>query len=138
MAVRSFQARLLYLLIAVLVLLEAGTLISVHFAGQQTLRRSIDDELSVGARVLDRVLETRARQLSDSLRVLVRDFPFREAVASTDLPTITSVLENHGRRIDADVVALISLDGMVTADTVGGRMIGKPFPSMSTARFSTR
>ena len=131
MAVRSFQARLLYLLIAVLVLLEAGTLISVHFAGQQTLRRSIDDELSVGARVLDRVLETRARQLSDSLRVLVRDFPFREAVASTDLPTITSVLENHGRRIDADVVALISLDGMVTADTVGGRMIGKPFPFAS-------
>ncbi|HEU4887022.1 MAG TPA: EAL domain-containing protein [Thermoanaerobaculia bacterium] len=128
MAVRSFQARLLYLLIAILVLLEAGTLISVHFAGQQTLRRSLTEELSVGARVLDRTLETRARQLSDSLRVLVRDFPFREAVASTDLPTITSVLDNHGRRIDADVVALISLEGIVTADTVGGRMVGRPFP----------
>ncbi|MFL6245750.1 MAG: EAL domain-containing protein [Thermoanaerobaculia bacterium] len=131
MAVRSFQARLLYLLIAVLVLLEAGTLISVHFAGQQTLRRSIADELRVGARVLDRILETRARQLSDSLRVLVRDFPFREAVASTDLPTITSVLENHGSRIDADVVALISLDGVVTADTVGGRLVGQRFPFAS-------
>jgi diguanylate cyclase (GGDEF)-like protein len=128
MAVRSFQARLLYLLIAVLVLLEAGTLISVHFAGQQTLRRSITDELSVGTRVLDRILETRARQLSDALRVLVRDFPFREAVASTDLATVTSVLDNHGKRIDADVVALISLDGIVTADTVGGRMVGQRFP----------
>src|SRR6185436_5427398 len=99
MAVSTFQARLLYLIIAVLVLLEAGTLISVHYAGQQTLRRSITAELGVGARVLDRVLETRARQLSDSLRVLVRDFAFREAVASTDLPTITSVLDNHGQRI---------------------------------------
>jgi len=35
MAVRSFQARLLYLLIAILVLLDAGTLISVYFAGQR-------------------------------------------------------------------------------------------------------
>ena len=41
MAVRSFQARLLYLLIAVLVLLDAGTLISVYFAGQRTLRNSV-------------------------------------------------------------------------------------------------
>jgi diguanylate cyclase (GGDEF)-like protein len=131
MAVRTFQARLLYLIIAVLVLLETGTLVSVHYAGQQTLRRSLTDELRVGARVLDRILETRARQLSDSLSVLARDFPFREAVASTDLPTITSVLENHGRRIDADVVALIDLDGNVAADTVGGRLVGRPFPFAS-------
>jgi diguanylate cyclase (GGDEF)-like protein len=128
MAVRSFQARLLYLLIAVLVLLEAGTLISVHFAGQQTLRRSIADELRVGARVLDRILETRAGQLSGSLRVLARDFAFREAVASTDLATVTSVLDNHGKRIHADVVALVNLDGVVTADTVGGRMVGRRYP----------
>jgi diguanylate cyclase (GGDEF)-like protein len=131
MAVRSFQARLLYLLIAVLVLLEAGTLISVHFAGQQSLRRGIADELTVGGRVLDRILESRAQQLSDSLRVLGRDFPFREAVASTDLATVTSVLDNHGKRIHADVVALVNLDGIVTADTVGGRLVGRPYPFAS-------
>ncbi|MDQ3283051.1 MAG: EAL domain-containing protein [Acidobacteriota bacterium] len=128
MAIRSFQARLLYLLIAVLVLLEAGTLVSVHFAGRRTLRRSIAEELRVGARVLDRILETRARQLSDSLRVLALDFAFREAVASADVPTITSVLANHGQRIAADAVVLVNLDGIVTADTFGGRMIGRPFP----------
>jgi diguanylate cyclase (GGDEF)-like protein len=128
MPVRSFQARLLYLVIAILVLLEAGTLVSVHIAGKRTLRQSIADDLRVGARVLDRILETRARQLADNLGVLVRDFPFREAVASADLPTIESVLDNHGRRVDADVVVLIDLDGRVTADTVGGRLVGQPFP----------
>ena len=103
MAVSTFRARLLYLIIAVLVLLETGTLVSVHYAGQQSLRRSIADELRVVARVLDRILETRARQLSDSLSLLVRDFPFREAVASADLPTVISVgrttkLTRGGRR----------------------------------------
>ena len=128
MPVRSFQARLLYLLIAVLVLLQAGTLISVHFAGLRTLRTSVSNDLGVGTRVLDRVMQTRARRLSDSLGLLVRDFAFREAVASTDLPTVTSVLDNHGKRIDADVVALIGLDGTVTADTIGDRLVGRHFP----------
>ena len=133
MAVRSFQARLLYLLIAVLVLLEVGTLVSVHFAGQRTLRSTVAEELRVGARVLDRILATRARQLSDSLRVLAFDFPFRDAVASSDLPTITSVLANHAERIDADVLVVVALDGTVTADTLGNReggtrMVGRRFP----------
>jgi diguanylate cyclase (GGDEF)-like protein len=128
MAVRSFQARLLYLLIAILVLLDAGTLISVYYAGQSTLHRTVAGELQIGSRVLNRILDTRASRLSDSLRVLALDFAFREAIASADVPTITSVLANHGRRIAADAVVLVSLDGTVTADTLGGRLSGKPFP----------
>jgi diguanylate cyclase (GGDEF)-like protein len=128
MAIRSFQARLLYLLISILVLLEAGTLISVHILGQRTVRASVAEELRVGARVLERNLDSRARQLSGSLRVLALDFAFRDTIASADLPTVTSVLTNHGRRISADALVLVSLDGTVTADTVGGQMIGHPFP----------
>jgi diguanylate cyclase (GGDEF)-like protein len=131
MAIRSFQTKLLILLIAVLVLLQAGTLISVHFAGQQTLRKTIDQELRVGVNVLDRSLETRARQLQDSLRVLALDFAFREAIASADKPTITSVLANHGSRIATDAVVLVGLDGSVIADTLGGHLAGKPFPFAS-------
>src|SRR4051794_4711849 len=128
MAIRSFQTKLLILLIAVLVLLQAGTLVSVHLAGQRTLRQNIDQELHVGAKVLDRILDTRARQLQDSLRVLALDFAFREAIASADVPTITSVLSNHGSRIAADAVVLIGLDGKVTADTGGGRLGGQAVP----------
>jgi diguanylate cyclase (GGDEF)-like protein len=134
MAVRSFQARLLYLLIAILVLLDAGTLISVYYAGQQTLRRTVAEQLRIGSRVLNRILDTRAQQLSDSLRVLALDFAFREAIASADVPTITSVLANHGSRIAADAVVLVNLDGTVTADTLGGRLSKKPFPFGSLLR----
>ncbi|MBV9496322.1 MAG: EAL domain-containing protein [Acidobacteria bacterium] len=128
MAVRSFQARLLFLLIAVLVLLEAGTLVSVYLAGQRTLRRSVAEELRVGARVLNRILDTRARQLADSTRVTALDFAFRDAVASADMPTVTSALQNHGKRVASDAVVLIDLNGVVTADTLSGRLTGKRFP----------
>ncbi len=128
MAPRSFQARLLLLMVGVLVLLQVATLLAVHLAGQRSLRRTIRDELRVGARVFNSTLSARGHQLSDTVRVLAADFAFREAVASGDRPTITSVLNNHGSRIAADAVFLIGLDGSIEADTLGGRFVGRPFP----------
>jgi diguanylate cyclase (GGDEF)-like protein len=125
---RSFQAKLLALTVTALVLLQASTLVALHVAGQRNLKRTLAEELRVGARVLDRILLARGRQLSDTVRVLAADFPFREAVASADRPTITSVLTNHGSRISADAAFLISLDGSVEADTLDGRFVGRPFP----------
>ncbi len=119
MRARTFQSKLLLLVIAVLLLLEAATLASVHLAGQTALRRSIGEELRVGARVLSEVLANRATQLQGSLRVLALDFPFREAVAAADIPTVTDVLANHGNRIGADALVLVGLDGSVVAGTLG-------------------
>ncbi|HEY6214929.1 MAG TPA: EAL domain-containing protein [Vicinamibacterales bacterium] len=135
---RSFQAKLVYLTVAVLVLLQAATLIAVHVAGERTLRRSVDDELRVGSRVFDQLLALRGRQLSFSVRALASDFAFREAIASTDRPTIVSALANHANRVDADAVFLISLDGTVIADTLNERYVGRSFPLPTLVREAER
>jgi len=134
MPIRSFQTKLLYLLVAVLVLLQAATLIAVHVAGERTVRNTAAAELRVGSRLFDRILAGRGRQLSDTVRVLASDFAFREAIASGDRPTITSVLTNHGSRISADAAFLISLDGTVVADTLGDRLTGRAFPLPALVR----
>jgi diguanylate cyclase (GGDEF)-like protein len=125
---RSFQSKLLVLIIGVLVVLQAVTLLAVHFTGRRMLRKSLSEELQVGGRVLDRILTARGRQLSDTVRVLASDFAFREAIASGDRPTIVSVLTNHGSRIRANAAFLVSLDGSVLADTLGLHTTGKAFP----------
>jgi diguanylate cyclase len=131
---RSFQARLLSLMVFALVLFEAATLIAVHVAGQRNLRQTLADELSVGSRVLTRILGARGRQLTDAARVSAADFAFREAIASADRSTITSALTNLGARVDGHAVFLISLDGSVEADTLGGHHVGRAFsvPSLVT------
>jgi diguanylate cyclase (GGDEF)-like protein len=128
MPVRTFQARLLWLIVAVLALLEAGTLISVHLAGQRTLQHMVKEELDVGARIFDSELDARAQKLSNSLRILAYDFGFRESVGTGDVPTITSALENQRKRVDAGAVVLLDLNGKVIADTLEGRLAGRPFP----------
>jgi len=125
---RRFQARLLSLMVWALVLFQGATLIAVHVAGQGNLRQTLTDELRVGGRVLNRILGARGRQLTDTARALAADFAFREAIASADRPTITSALVNLGARIDGHAAFLISLDGSVDADTLGGRFVGRPFP----------
>jgi diguanylate cyclase (GGDEF)-like protein len=125
---RSFQAKLVYLTVAVLVLLLTAILIAVHVTGDRTMRRSVANELRVGSGVLDRSLAGRGRQLSVAVRALARDFAFREAVASADRPTIISALSNHAGRVDANAAFLISLDGTVLADTLNERYVGRPLP----------
>ncbi|HYI11529.1 MAG TPA: EAL domain-containing protein [Thermoanaerobaculia bacterium] len=131
---RSFQAKLLYLLVSVLVLLLAVTLIAVHVFGQRTMRKSVTEELRVGVRILERILEGRSRQLADKATVIAADFAFRDTVASADRATIASALANHSERIDADAAFVISLDGLVVADTLEGRYAGRPFPLPSLLR----
>ena len=128
MRARSFQARLFLLMVCVLVLLQGATLIAVHVAGRENLRNTLAEELNVGSRVLAKILQARGRRYSETVRVLASDFAFREAIASGDRPTITSVLTNHGARTAADAVFLISLEGAVEADTLGGRFVGHAFP----------
>ena len=125
---RSFQAKLLYFMIAGLLLLEAAILGAVHVSGRRTLRNRLADELQVGARVLDQTLAARGRQLSEAVRVMAADFAFREAIATEDRPTIISALMNHGGRIGTDAVFLVGLDGTVVADTRSGRYVKRPFP----------
>ena len=115
-------------MIAGLLLLQVATLTAVHLAGERTLRQMVAEELRVGGRVLDRVLASRGRQLSDAVRVLAADFAFREAIASSDRPTITSVLLNHGARLAADATFLTDLDGTVVADTLEDGFVGQRFP----------
>ena len=128
MRFRSFQAKLLYLMVAVLVLLQAATLIAVHVANQRTMQNSIDEELRVGRLILEQILANRGEQLSMNVRVLASDYPFREAVALGDRLTVADVLANHAARIHADAAFLIALDGNVVADTLGGRTVDRPFP----------
>lgn len=90
-------------------------------ASLQALRRDAFEaswrDLAIGQRVFGRLLDTREEQLARGVRVLANDFGFREAVATGDVTTLRSVLANHGRRIEADLVAFIQREGRITAAT---------------------
>ena len=123
----GLQRRIVLFVAGLLIPVLAVVLLVVNEVNSRNARTAIDEGLATGERVFERLLEQNNRQLTQAADVLSLDFAFRQAVATRDLRTIESVLANHGARIGADVIMLVSLDRKVIADTLNRRLAGGPF-----------
>ncbi|HEX4939712.1 MAG TPA: cache domain-containing protein, partial [Candidatus Kapabacteria bacterium] len=117
MAAKSLQQHIQRLIGFTLLVVSLAILLAVWFSTGSHVRTQISNDLEVGHSVLTQLLETREQQLLNSAEVLTADFGFKQAVASGDAATAQSALDNHGERIQADLMALLSLDGTVTVTT---------------------
>lgn len=102
-------------------------LITVWLTGVSQLSSQISKDLNVGQNVIERVFENRSSLLFSTADVLTADFGFKQAVASGDQNTIESALNNHGQRISADLMILLSLEGETLATTFSQLSVGTAF-----------
>lgn len=123
----SFQARIACVLILLLLVVVAALTLAVKVATNDAVRGQAAEQLEVGTRVFERLLDVRGRRLRDGLQLLSADFGFRDAVASGDSPTIRSALLNHGARIGASDMFVLGMDGKVVASTDDSVAIDTPF-----------
>jgi adenylate cyclase len=122
------QNRIVLFFVALLMAVQLVSYLLIRYAIDQTAQNTLREELRVGARTFQRLLQQNSQRLIEATVVLTADFGFRAAVASRDRPTILSALANHSARINATGVALLDLDGTVLADTLNAGNEGKPFP----------
>ena len=117
MGFKSLRSKLIGIFVLVLSLLS----VAAGYATLTTIKRDSETQareiLNVSAKVLRQALDIRAEQLSDSVRILAADFGFRRAVATAEQETIESVLQNHGSRINASLMLLLSPDGGLLASS---------------------
>src|SRR5688572_20992106 len=123
------QNRIVVFFVALLMAVQLVSYVLIRYAIEQTAQNTLREELRVGARTFQRLLQQNSQRLVESTVVLTSDFGFRAAVASNDRNTILSVLNNHSARINATGVALLGLDGIIVADTLNRANEGKPFPA---------
>ena len=127
MAIGSLQTRIIALFLTVMVAVQVGVFALINTVGIASARKTVGDKLAAGARIFDRLVEQDTQRLLQGARLLSSDSAFREAIATGDADTVNSVLANHGKRIEADLMMLVTLDSRVTADTLGVAT-GEPFP----------
>jgi diguanylate cyclase (GGDEF)-like protein len=119
MRFKSLSARIIVFFVALLAMVQAAAFIAVNAANSNNARAKIESELDTGQRIFQRMLDQNAERLAQAAQVLAADFGFREAVATHDMGTLESALQNSGARIGADAMLYVGLDGRVTADTLG-------------------
>lgn len=123
----GFRTRLLIAMLTIVVITAAsiaGLMLLNLFEAEKSRARQ---QLNVAGEVAREVLARRNELLASRLQVAVEDFGFRSAVASGDLPTITSALANQIRRADADIALLSDNQGQLVAN-LHGLANGSPTP----------
>jgi diguanylate cyclase len=113
--VSSFKNRLLILIVSLMALAQGVTIVLALGSIRAAVRSESTRQLSATRAMLDRTLAERTRLLTAAVDVLVRDYGFKEAVATADRPTMQSALANHAQRVSADLAVLYALDGQVMA-----------------------
>tara|TARA_R110002050_G_scaffold1244_5_gene8842 strand:- start:149133 stop:151454 length:2322 start_codon:yes stop_codon:yes gene_type:complete len=81
---------------------------------KKQLTKSIDNAQNV----FEQYTKEKEKILTTSARVLTADFGFKQAVTTKDEETIASVLQNHGQRIDADLMLLTDLQGQLISSSI--------------------
>lgn len=100
--------KILYMLISILILIQFGAYFVQIYSNRKIAKETVHEELSLGAHVFYRLLESRHAHLKQTAEVLVKDYGFVESVATagTDALTIESILKNHGNRASASLLIL--------------------------------
>ena len=134
----SFQARIACVLILLLSVVVGALTVAVKVATNDAVRAQAREQLQVGTRVFERLLDVRGRRLRDGVQLLAADFGFRDAVSSGDSPTIRSALQNQGARIGATDMFVLGMDGRILASTVDQVPTGSVFPYDTALREARR
>ena len=110
---RTLERRIAVVFVGLLVVVMLLMLLIVARSGEAIIATESERQLSAGARNVGNLIDRDRRQLELAASVLSGDFSFREAIATQDRATVLSVLRNHGSRIGARVMMVLSLRGEV-------------------------
>ena len=105
---RRLPSRIVALFLGLLLVVQLTAFGLVQLSIDHNARTQVARDLEVGERVWARLLAQRASRLTLGASVLAADYGFRAAAASGDIETLSSALDNHGRRIGATLTAMLT------------------------------
>lgn len=91
----------------ILLAVTAGVFLTVRSGANEQVRK----EFAATVNMQQHLWDGSSRQLSETARVAARDFGFRAAVATEDIPTINSALDNFKQRLGLDLAFVVLSDG---------------------------
>jgi diguanylate cyclase (GGDEF)-like protein len=118
----SLRSQILAFTSALVILSIGAVLLVVLVSSGAAIRQSVNADMTDAVRIFTNAMKSSQDQLTNTASVLVSDFGFKQAVASQDINTVRSMLENHSKRLDADLLFIMDLNGTVT-NVSGGQVV---------------
>ncbi|MBU2869252.1 EAL domain-containing protein [Colwellia sp. E2M01] len=110
----SFKAQITWLLTSLILLTVIFLTASNWFRFADYAESQIERQMYFAQNVLNQTLKSQEQVLITTASVLASDFGFKQAVATKDKKTVESVLLNQGKRINADLMLILDLEGKLS------------------------
>ncbi len=107
----SFRSKVAFLCSGFVLITSISFLLVFSWNSTTLTQQQIDKRINSGENVLLEYFSAKEKLLNTAAKVLTADFGFKQAVATNDSATITSVLENHSNRINAELMILFDREG---------------------------
>ncbi|MDK2595648.1 EAL domain-containing protein [Pseudoalteromonas obscura] len=107
----SFKNRIIVLCVGLVLITAVASLAGFWWSTSQFKERQVQQDIQKAQSVYQQYLVARERLLVTAASVLTQDFGFKQAVATRDASTISSVLFNHSQRINAELMLLLDMRG---------------------------
>lgn len=120
MVFQSLETRVVAVFIGVLLSLQLIGYFTIDRAILANARNAVEENLKNDEKIFTHLLELNAKNLLQGASLLAKEYGFLEAIHSKDVDTIRSTLENHGKRIGADLTVLVDLNQNISVTSVEG------------------
>jgi diguanylate cyclase (GGDEF)-like protein len=136
---KSFRTRVVWLLLTLVVVIQTITVLALVWQTNRRAAEQAGENLEVGARVLDALLQSRTARMREAVHVLVADYGFKDAATRNDPDTLVSALDNSAGRVNAQLAVLLDMKGSVIATTAPQLMPRSrvAFPDLTRAAVGT-
>ncbi|MDX1572376.1 MAG: EAL domain-containing protein [Methylophaga sp.] len=114
---KSLRQQIVLLLVLLVLLTTIAIQVTSWWSARNFNNQQINQQILNAIDILTEYSQAREELLITASRVLTADFGFKNAVATADKETLKSMLQNHGERINADLMMLSNLEGELIADS---------------------
>jgi adenylate cyclase len=126
---RTLRGRLTFIILSLLIVLQAATFSLVLNANRRHALRQIESGLETGAHVLVALKTRRIEELNNNARLLAFDYAFKQTfgASANDPATMRLAMRNWRDRARANFFTLVSLEHQVLFDSENPERDGKAF-----------
>jgi adenylate cyclase len=114
---KSFRGRILSFFLGLIIIIQISSLFFIDYANTQNARELVGEALNVTSQSFNNQIISRNNGLTQAGRLLSGDFAFKTAYASGSTATFTTALDNHRQRIGANLMFLLSIEGMLVTSS---------------------
>lgn len=133
----SLGARVIAMFLGLLLIVQIASYAVLQASLARHADKVVPEQLEVGGRLLQSLLDRQAQTLVEGARLLASDRGFREAVSSRNNDAIVQVLASHGARIGATQSALVTTSFELYAASRDSADLAALAPRLAASAMST-